>query len=239
MLLAKTHKHQSSLATYCRNGEPITIEGAIQKNLKHYRRLVINNVLDSLSTAYPITEKLLGENEWEALVNRFFSSYKIQSPQIWYMPKEFKDYVLTYEKTLLEQFFVLETLLEFEWLEVDVFMMPDIPFEKPKEANRYALNPETKLLKLDFPVHLKSASLITKEEKNTYFVSLHRNPENGSVQFTNLSIPLVDVLEHLSLQPLSTSQIKAILKKYAPTNVANQVLEVFLQQAIATQLIFN
>ena len=238
MLLTKTHHHQSSLATYCRTGNTVEIEGAVQKNLTHYRRLVFNNVLDTLETAYPITKNLLGDENWETIVNRFFSTYNIQSPQIWMMPEEFKNYLLEQEKELLNTYPLLENLLEFEWPEVEIFMMPDIPHEKPEEGF-YILNPEIDILKLSYPVHIKSPLLITNEDLGTYFVSLHRNPNTGSVQFTNLSIPFVDVLEHLSANPLTENDIKQILKKYASEKEVNIAYDEFIKQSLATQLLFK
>lgn len=238
MLLTKTHKHQSSLATYCRTGNAVNIKGAIQKNLAHYRRLVFNNVLDSLETAYPLTQKLLGAEDWELLVNRFFSNYNIKSPQIWMMPEEFKDYILDKETDLTTQFPFLENLLNFEWLEVEIFMMLDVKKHKPK-PNTFALNPEMDMIMVSYPVHLKNANLITEEDKGSYFICMHRHPETGNVQFTNLSIPFVDVLEQLSAKPLTEEDIKKILGKYAPSETVNTAYNEFIQQSLNTQLIFH
>ncbi|ANW94903.1 hypothetical protein AXE80_00720 [Wenyingzhuangia fucanilytica] len=238
MLLAKTHQHQSSLATYCRTGDLVDIKGAVQKNLTHYRRLVFNNVLDTLETAYPVAKNLLGDDHWENIVNCFFSTYNIQSPQIWRMPEEFKNYLIKQEDELLKTYPFLENLLEFEWLEVEIFMMPDVPYEKPKDGF-YVLNPEIDILMLSYPVHIKSPHLITEEDRGSYFVSLHRNPDTGSVQFTNLSIPFVDVLEHLSANPLTEQNIKQILKKYASENDVNVAFKEFIEQSLVTQLLFK
>ncbi|NIJ44240.1 hypothetical protein FHR24_000679 [Wenyingzhuangia heitensis] len=238
MLLAKTHQHQSKLATYCRTGNSVTIEGAVQKNLTHYRRLVFNNVLDSLETAYPLTQKLLDPKDWELLVHRFFSYYNIQSPQIWMMPEEFKNYILETELILTKQYPFLENLLTFEWLEVEVFMMPDIPHHKaPPET--YVLNPEMDMMMVNYPVHLKNANTITKDDKGTYFICMHRDPDTGNVQFTNLSIPFVDVIECLSKKPLTDIQIKEILKKYAQDEIIETAFLDFINKATSTKLIFT
>ncbi|MGY5354973.1 HvfC/BufC N-terminal domain-containing protein [Wenyingzhuangia sp. IMCC45467] len=238
MLLAKTHQHQTNLATYCRTGNPIEIEGAVQKNLTHYRRLVFNNVLDSLETAYPLTEKLLGKEKWELLVNRFFSNYDIQSPQIWKMPEEFKNYILKHEPELTIKYPLLENLLNFEWLEVEIFMMMDITAPKPL-PNTFILNPEMDMIRVDYPVHLKNPNLITKADIGTYFICMHRNPDTGNVQFTNLSIPFVDVLEKLSAKPLTETEIKNILQKYASDELVNTAFNNFIQQSLSTKLLFT
>lgn len=237
MLLAKTHHHQSSLANYCRTGTYVAIPGVIQENLHHYRRLVFNNVMDSLTTAYPLTKKLFGKKKWQNTVERFFSNYKVQSPQIWYMPKEFKVYMEEFESELLLQYPFLIDLLTFEWLEVEVFMMPDQDL-KVEVKNHFYLNPETKLIHVSYPVHLKKAKKIEATDRGDYFMAIHRNPETGSVHFTNLAVPYVDVLEQLSEESLSKENIKQILNQYVDLSLVELVLENFLTQSIDNKLLY-
>jgi len=238
-LLPKTFQYQTDLANYCKTGDYISIPGVNEKNIKHYRRLVFNNVYDSITSAYPITKKLFGKKKWKKVVNRFFSSQKIQSPQIWYMPKEFKDYVISNENKLLNKYAFLEDLLQFEWLEIEVFMMPDETIEYLTETNLYYLNPEIRLIKTKYPIHLKKAKNITEEDKGNYFISLHRNKETGAVEFTNLSIPFVDVLENLMEKPLTENAILNILQKYVELTTAKSAFHQFEQITITNQLLFK
>lgn len=239
MLLSKnTHHEQSALADYCKSGKLEPISGINLKNIFQYRRLVFNNILDTLESAYPITYQLIGDEKWVQLVNSFFSEYKVQTPQIWRMPEEFKEYVVHSQPKLIDEYFCLKNLLEFEWMEIEIFMMPDIPKEEKKEENTYLLNPETTILQFEYPVHLKNANAILKEEKGTYFTAIHRNPDSGNVQFTNLTIPFVDVIEHLAQKPLTKNDIITILKKYASTEIVETACIQFLNQSIQTQLIY-
>jgi hypothetical protein len=235
----KTFKHQIDFANYCKTGNYISIPGVNEKNVKHYRRLVFNNVFDSLSSAYPITKKLFGDAKWEETVNRFFSTQKIQSPLIWYMPKEFKDYVINLEKDLLKEYVFLSDLLQFEWLEIEVFMMPDETIEFHSDTNLYYINPEIRLIGVAYPIHLKEAKAITEKDKGNYFISLHRNIDTGSVEFTNLSIPFVDVIENLIDTPLTKTAILNILKKYVDEIAANNAFDQFEQIAIINQLLIK
>lgn len=235
----KTFQYQADLANYCKTGDYISIPGVNEKNIKHYRRLVFNNVYDSISAAYPITKKLLGKKRWKKVVNRFFSSEKIQSPQIWYMPKEFMDYVIRKESKLLNEYDFLEDLLQFEWLEIEVFMMPDETIEYLTETNLYYLNPEIRLIKTKYPIHLKKAKNITEEDKGNYFIALHRNKETSAVEFTNLSIPFVDVLENLMAKPLTENAILTILQKYVDLTTAKSAFHQFEQITITNQLLFK
>ena len=238
MLLASTHAEQSSLANYCKTGNLGPIKGINVKNIVQYRRLVFNNIIDTLETAYPITYKLLGEEKWLAAINDYFENCNIQNPQIWLMPEEFKDYLIESNSPLLKEYVFLKDLLAFEWIEVAVFMMPDISRKQKTEENTFLLNPEIDLIKVDYPVHLKNANLITEADKSDYFISMHRNPDTGSVQFTNLSIPFVEVLETMSDTPLTIIDIKAILGKYASQDVVEVVANQFIDQSLLTQLIY-
>jgi len=235
----KTFQYQTDFANYCKTGDYISIPGVNEKNIKHYRRLVFNNIYDSISSAYPITKKLFGKKRWKKVVHQFFSSQKIKSAQIWYMPKEFKDYVISNEKDLLNKYVFLADLLQFEWLEIEVFMMPDEAVEFLTDSNLYYINPEIRIIGVKYPIHLKKAKNITKHDQGDYFISLHRNKETGAVEFTNLSIPFVDVLENLIEKPLVEKSILNILQKYVDETTAKNAFYQFEQIAIINQLLYK
>ena len=230
-----TFQYQVSLANYCRNGALENIPG-VTKNISHYRRLVFNNVLDSLSAAYPLTENLL-EDEWEALVHRFFATHKLQSPQIWHMPKEIIDYVNCYEKELIMKYPFLPNSLVFEWLEIEVFMMPDIDF--PKVAtDKLFCNPEIRFAEFQFPVHLKKAEQITPNDEGTYYVAIYRNPDTKAVSFTNLSLLAFTLLKEYFVEPISKEEIFNLIPKEATNETKNQLND-FIEKCITNQLLLN
>jgi len=238
MSKTKTHQYQAALAKYCTTGEwSSEIPGINKKHIHHYRRLVVNNVLDSITSAYPLTVNLLGEDQFNIVFHAFFSSQPLMDPQIWMMPKAFMLYIQSKRPDLLEEYPVLDHLLLFEWLEIEVYMMPDIPWVKPENQDLYILNPELQIIKLDYPLHLKPTKQITIEDKGDYFVSLHRHPESGNVHFTNLSIPFVDVLEHLRDTPMTRVQIETVLSKYGSQEEIEQALVPFLDVSLERSLI--
>ncbi|UAY53155.1 HvfC/BufC N-terminal domain-containing protein [Ferruginibacter albus] len=213
-LLDTTRAHQSSLASYCRTGELKNIPGIKQENITQYRRLVYNVVDDMLQNAYPLTYNLLTKKEWNNAVNDFFINHSCQSPQVWYMPKEFYEYIVETEDPLTKKYPFLEDLLLFEWMEVEVFMMEDHLIDYSKEGdiiiNKLVVNPEHHLLSFSYPVHNKSAKKIKPDDKQTYFVMAHRHPD-GNVIFTDLSPAFVKMLEYLTAHSLS---IHETIKKF-------------------------
>ncbi len=205
-----TFTHQSNLASYCRTGKLPGIPGMIRENVHHYRRLVFNVVDDMLQNAYPLAHELLTAKEWERAVNDFFTKHPCQSPQVWYMPKEFYQFLADTRHPLLKKYPFLEELLWFEWVEVELFMMEDKMAQAVTTGNvlfsRLVLNPEHHLLSFNYPVHSKNAKFIRLSDKGKYYVIAHRNTE-GEVIFTDSSPALVRMVEYLSETPLSIKEL--------------------------------
>ena len=201
LLKTETYKYQSNFASYCRDGKPIKIPGTKESRLPQYRRLVFNVVKDSLESAYPIAHSFIEPEVWEEMASRFFSEHDSQTPQIWKLPFEF--YQFAVEKDFATQYRIpfLHELLHFEWLEIEVFMMEDIPLPDYQENGNWltdsiCFNPEYRLVKLEYPVHLKNPAQI-KNEKGDYFLLIFREQESGHVEFVNLSVLFTYLLEHL------------------------------------------
>lgn len=203
LLKQDTKVQQARLADYCRTGlEPDLID--IKKdNLYQYRRLVFNIASDTLETAYPITYSFLPSEVWEKLVYNYFAEHKCQTTQVWRMPLEFYDYCK--EKNIQEELKIpfLNDLLYFEWLELDVHTMKDIAYPKTKEIGSWltdviALNPEHKLIQLNYPVHTTAPTEGLEEKKDNYFLLIYREKETGNVQFIDLSMLYVFIIENIT-----------------------------------------
>lgn len=205
-----TQAYQSELAAYCRSGTLPVIPGIRQDNITHYRRLVYNIVDDMLENAYPLTHELLSAKEWKSAVNEFFTNHPCQSPQVWYMPKEFYGYLTDSKHPLLNKYPFLKELIWFEWVELELFMMEDKKAEYTTIGDilfsRLILNPEHQLLSFQYPVHHKNARYITVTDQSNYFVIAHRNT-NGVVAFTDMSPALVRIIEYLAEAPLSLKEL--------------------------------
>lgn len=235
---------QMDLGNYCRTGvnEP---ETSIQEHTFQYRRLVFNVVKDSLKNAFPLTRKYIGKKRWKKMVSDFFENHKCQTPQVWKLPQEFCDY---YEKNPLpfkKEFDFIQELLQYEWLEIEVFMMEDLPFDAFKtnpnsNQNIVVPNPEIRILPLSFPIHQKKIKKITKADKGQYFVAIHRNFETKQVQFNDLSYPFVEMLMAFHEKETSIAEGIEILKKYSQDLAeATEMADEILKFSLETNLIFG
>ncbi|MBS1651996.1 MAG: putative DNA-binding domain-containing protein [Bacteroidetes bacterium] len=203
LLNNETRKQQQKLANYCRNGITIKIEKSIPENIPHYRRLVYNIITDTLETAYPITYNYLPDEQWNNLVHGFFSNHKCQTPQVWRMPLEFYEYVVANNIAEFYKIPFLNDLLYFEWIELEVHTMPDIDYPTIKQnasllTDIIAINPEYKLIQLNYPVHLIAPVDKLEEKHGTYFLLAFRNKQNGNVQFMDLSILFAYIIENIA-----------------------------------------
>lgn len=216
LLLNTTHKQQSKLAAYCRTGKWQSIPGVDKENAAYYRKLLYNIADDMLQNAYPLTHELLTAKEWNNAVNDFFSNHSCQSPQVWYMPKEFYQYIKNTKHPLLNKYVFLEELLLFEWLEVELFMMEDEPVEYDETGDvlfsRLVLNPEHRLLTFQYPVHKMNAEYISASHSGSYFVIAHRNRE-GEVIFTDSSPSFIRMIEYLEENAFSIKELIAAFEK--------------------------
>ncbi len=214
----KTFALQTDLGLYCRTGinQPKT---SIQEHTFHYRRLVYNIIKDTLKNAYPLTHKLIGKERWKKAVAHFFENHKCQTPQVWMLPKEFCDYYTENPFPFKKEFSFIKELLQYEWLEIEVFMMEDLPIEKFKTETSskeavFIPNPEIKILPLQYPIHIKKINQITQEDKSQYFVTIHRDYITKQVKFNDLSYPFVEMLVKINEEDTTIDDLKNIFSKY-------------------------
>ncbi|MDD2794053.1 MAG: putative DNA-binding domain-containing protein [Sediminibacterium sp.] len=242
-LLKQTRQYQSELAGYCRTGILQQIPGIHTGNVVQYRKLVMNVVDDILQNAYPLTYDLLTGAEWDALVAKFFAGHSCKSPQVWYMPKELIGYMVDTDHALLKQYPMLLNLLQFEWLETEMFMMQDIPVPLTRNGDllfsKLVLNPEHRLMVLEYPVHRKKPSDIRPEDQQAYYLAAHRD-EEGQVVFTELSPALLRAVEHLQERAISIQELYQLIEQdfgIQLTETDHLAIIQFIQQAYAEELI--
>lgn len=210
-LLKQTYDIQENLGSYCKTGLEQDIPGITTNRVHHYRRLVFNAVKNTLEQAYPISLQVLGEEEFEKMIHEFFSNHDCKTPQIWKLPGEFYEYALKEDFSTKYDYPWLNDMLLFEWIEIEVHTMPDANQSKFKEIkdllnDKLIINKEHRLIKLEYPVHLKTADHL-EENKGNYFVLISRDPIEGKVLFFNLSILHTWVFERIITENISVSSL--------------------------------
>ncbi len=117
------HRQQQAFARYIRNpGKHPGIEGIPSQRMALYRELFFNNILETLSNAFPVTKPLLGERQWRALCESFFAEHPCHTPYLSRLPGEF----VTFIRNRSEPYPAwLAELAQWEWTELELFMAPD------------------------------------------------------------------------------------------------------------------
>lgn len=198
---------QRSFAHFCRTNIPVELPGITSpERMQTYRNLVFSSVCSALEKAYPIAKAALGNNNWDLLVQEFFTNYPCKSPEFWKMPQGLCEYVQQSPGTL-KDFPWLSDLLEFEWIEIEVYMMEDMVVPEatavgdPMELAPI-ITPEHRLQQFQYPVfRLKPAELedknTLKSQKGSYFILTFRHPKTLQVRFLELSPLFILALEHV------------------------------------------
>lgn len=145
------------------------------------------------------------------MVYNFFSFHKCQNPQVWRMPEEFSQFCKTENYANKYNLPFLDDLLYFEWLEVELYMMEDIQYphftnSKLVLNKKIAINPEHKIIKLEYPVHLEKP-VDAANKKGDYFLLIYREKKSGRVQFINLSVLFAFLLENIVLKEKTLEEI--------------------------------
>jgi len=213
-LLQETKDIQSKLALFCRTGESIDLPGLTPSRLHHYRRLVYNIIQDNLESSFPIVYEYIEREKWQGMVYDFFCRHNCKSYQIWQIAGEFCEYAIKEDFATRYQIEYLNDLLKFEWEEMLVYNMENISPDNYIDTgdplnNVMILNPEHKLLQLQYPVHLHSP-ITAIEKKGNYFVLLYREQGTGKVQFIDLSLWYALVIEQIGSQEIV---LKDLLKE--------------------------
>jgi len=201
MLRPETKEIQEQLAMYCRSGKETPIPGVTKGRLPHYRRLVYNVVHGTIAQAYPITRKVLTDEEWNYLFDSFFVEHDAQTPILWKLPYEFYSYAKehSYDQKF-DKLWLLE-LLWFEWLEIEVHMMQDAEHPEYSDSedvmdDHLVVNRDSRLIQLEYPVHMHAVE-VAEQKKGSHYVYIYRDVETGTVRFINLSVLHAWLLDHL------------------------------------------
>ncbi len=210
-LSVETKRLMENFYTFVRTGKEVNLPNADGNRLGHYRRLVRNVFDDTLRRAYPITVEDLTQDEWNLMVDAFMGEAAPQTPYIWKMPFEFYEFVLNADFAGRFNKPYLDDLLYFEWIEIELFTMPDkvaprVRFEGDFMQDRIVANPESKVIELEYPIHrMGTASAVL--QKGRYFVLAFRSRKDGEVRFVDVSPLLAYIWQELQNEAVSGAQL--------------------------------
>ncbi len=220
--------HQAAFAAYIRNPEinPLP-DGVKPERMAMYRELFFNNIDGFLTANFPVLHCLFDEQNWQNLVQDFFSKHVCHTPHFSEIPEEFLTYLQNERQNLTDLPFLFE-LAHYEWVEMALSISDaesvQISIEQLTQT-KLRLSPLACLLAYQFPVqHISPEFLpLTVPEQATFLVA-YRNEDDG-VQFlkiTPLTYQLLQLIETQSGQLAETYLMQLV--DFVPT-IAEQTLK--------------
>ncbi len=235
LLEPSTYSAMQELSRVALTGENIVPEGARPDRVQVYHDLVWGAFEDTLEKGYPLAFALLGalpsahaESAWLELIKAFVASAPKTSPLLWQMPAELVEF--SHREQFAERFNTpwLDDLLRFEWMEIEVHMMPDgeLPDkfraygESPDErlSGKLVLNPDFQILVTEYPV-FRSLEPHVLNTRGRYFVLGFRHRETCKVHFVELTPQLVVCVEWLAEEPRTLDSVFETLSQVQPEPV--------------------
>ncbi len=192
---------QRKMAEFCRSGQYDSEVAMPHNRAEVYRDLILSTVEQALIKAYPLTYQLLETSDWDRLVTEFFAFHPQPFPSFWKMPKGLCDFVREREWGIPLNLPYLSDLLQFEWIEIEVYMMPDC---EKQEVTPYGdlmqdylyVNPEHRFQTYRYPV-FQPCPLSSDLPIGEHHLFCYRHPKSGQVHFISLSRFYKAVLERL------------------------------------------
>lgn len=232
----KTYGNMQKLSDFVRSGSPQKLNASRADGLKQYRRLFRNNINNTMVQAYPITFEILSKEQWDILIDDFFSKHDAKTPSVWKLPFEFYQFVENNNYSDEFEMPFLNDLMHFEWVEIEVYTMEDNEIEPWTEdgdiiKNPIRINPDYVITQLEYPVHQYAAKESVKH-RGTYFLLTYRTQKSFDVKFIDLPVIQVYFVEKIANENLSAKEIIDELLKKNPQNKAEELEAYFKEFAL-------
>ncbi|PTC00361.1 hypothetical protein C9975_07950 [Thalassospira xiamenensis] len=197
---------QKRFANHLRAPELSQFSNGIEaRRLQVYRDLIRNNLRSFLDSAFPVTAKALGPNEWQQLQADFQAAYHCTSPYFTAISEAFVDYIQNLSNAQCQAYPYIKELVQYERVEVDVALA-----QKPDTTMRLAatdideaslmLNPTARVLSYQYAVHQVSDTYQpqTPSDESIQLV-VYKNTQD-KVRFVALNPITAMLLNHLQQQ---------------------------------------
>ncbi len=195
---------QYQFAAYIRDPEHQAIPDQLEsRRMAIYRDLFFNNINSTLSSAFPVIQQLMSDNDWLTLVRSFMKTHYCQSPRFVDVSKEFIDF-LNQHHPVDEAMPFLHELAHYEWIELALSIAEEEwqSSEIDELDNVLALSYEGSslacLLSFDFPVHqICDDFQPTAPSEIPHYLLVYRN-QNDDVKFIELNALSAHLFERIS-----------------------------------------
>jgi hypothetical protein len=200
-------RYQASLGAHLRNPRRVPPEHAPQRPLAIYRELLFNNLKGFVGAAFPISQEILGEQDWDALVRDFYRQHRCRSPLFRDIAGEFLDWFEPLAGECFPHWPFLWSFMHYEWLELAVSISPQ--GIKPNRINPWGdllqqvpvLNPSARLAHYAWPVHQIGPNHLPDAAAKAGYSYLLFRDQQDQVRFNLLNPLSACLIEAIGSQP--------------------------------------
>lgn len=117
---------QYAFAAHIRDPDNVPApEGIEDRRMAIYRKLFFNNLVNLLSTMFPVLRKILSEEQWRGMIRQFMQHHTAETPYFLQLPEEFLSFLENeYQSTTSDHPFLLE-LAHYEYVELALSVSTD------------------------------------------------------------------------------------------------------------------
>ncbi len=180
-----------------------------ERRMRAYEELVFNNLQGFLLACYPITRKLLDDEQWDHIVRRFVIEHRCSTPLFREIPREFMDWLEDKFDQLFPSMPFLQEFMHYEWLELAVSITPaEVETFGVDEDGDYfngvpVVNPTAQLACYNYPVHLIGPEFQPQQTDGQIHCYLLYRDSKDQVQFIVLNPVSARLVELLQQQEIS------------------------------------
>jgi hypothetical protein len=200
--LAKFKQVQHAFANHIKSpAQAACPDDVDDRHMAIYRDLFFNNIMGFLSGGFPVLAEIIGEERWQGIGRKFFSSHYNKTPYFLEISREFLSFLEhEYTPAAEDPIYLLE-LAHYEWLELYVDVEPEnitVPFDSDGDvlAKVPVLSPVVEGFLYQFPVHQISAENSSPEPKSSALIVYRgRADEVGFAETNPFTLQLLPLLK--------------------------------------------
>ncbi len=212
---------QFAFAAHIRDPEHVaTPEGVEERRMAVYRKLFFNNLLNLLSTMFPVLKKLIPDDRWRAMIRQFMQHHRASTPYFLQLPEEFLGFLQNEYQLQDDDYPFLLELAHYEYIELALSIseesndMQGVDPDADLLANVPVKSNLTWVYAYSYPVHRISSEFVPSEQaEQPVFLAVYRG-SGDEVGFLELNPVTAGLLELIG-QNESQQTGEALLRQLA------------------------
>lgn len=209
---------QLAFAAHLRDPAQPPPDGIETRRLALYRQLVVNNLDRALARAYPVLQRLLGEDAWAALVADYLARHRSPEPLFHRVAADFLGFLDAQRGPASGDPPWLQELAHYEWIELALALAEDPPAPPLNRhgdllEGRPLLTAQCATLAYEWPVHRLAPDYRPAQPPSVPSYLVVFRDAAGAVQFLEVTAVTARLLTLIEEQPQQTG--RALLEQIA------------------------